>query len=124
MIWTHGLDELQKFKYLNEIHPKIKFTHEQCEQSIDFLDTTVKIDSNRQLYTTLFEKPTDTHLYLHHISAHHKPCHTKGPYGQFLRIRRICTKNEDFITHGLEMMQHYLNRGYPLKSLKKHVTSS
>ena len=125
MIWTHGLDELQNFiKYLNEIRPKIKFTHEQSEQSIDFLDTTVKIDSDRQLYTTLFEKPTDTHLYLHHTSAHHKPCHTKGPYGQFLRIRRICTKNEDFITHGLEMIQHYLNRGYPLKSLKKHVTSS
>ena len=122
MIWTHGLDELQKFiKYLNEIHPKIKFTHEQSEQSIDFLDTTVKIDSNRQLYTTLFERPTDTHLYLHHTSVHHKPCHTKGPYGQFLRIRRICTKNEDFITHGLEMIQHYLNRGYPLKSLKKHM---
>ena len=60
MIWTHGLDELQKFiTYLNSIHPKIKFTHEHSENSIDFLDTTVKIDSARKLYTTLFEKPTD-----------------------------------------------------------------
>ena len=122
MIWTHGLDELQKFiTYLNSIHPKIKFTHEHSEHSIDFLDTTVKIDSARKLYTTLFEKPTDTHLYLHHTSAHHRPCHTKGPFGQFLRIRRICTKNEDFISHGLEMIQHYVKRGYPLKSLKKHM---
>ena len=91
------------------------------EHSIDFLDTTVKIDSARKLYTTLFEKPTGTHLYLHHTSAHHRPCHTKGPFGQFLRIRRICTKNEDFISHGLEMIQHYVKRGYPLKSLKKHM---
>ena len=68
MIWIHGLDELQKcIKYLNAIHPKIKFTYEHSEKSIDFLDTTVKIDSDRQLYTTLFDKLTDTHLYLHHI---------------------------------------------------------
>ena len=82
MIWTHGLDESQKFiPYLNSIYPKIKFTHEHSMNSIDFLDTTVKIDSDRKLYTTLFEKPTDTHLYLHHTSAHNKPCHTKGPFG-------------------------------------------
>ena len=81
----------------------------------------MKIDTNRKLYTTLFEKPTDTHLYLHYTSAHHKPCHTKGPFEQFLRIRRICTKNEDFITNGVKMIEHYLNRGYPLKSLKKHM---
>ena len=105
MIWTHGLDELHKFiSYLNSIHPKIKFTHEHSLNSIDFLDTTVKIDSDRMLHTTLFEKPTDTHLYLHHTSAHNRPCHTTGPFGQFLRIRRICTKNDDFISHGLEMI--------------------
>ena len=122
MIWTHGLDELHQFiSYLNSIHPKIKFTHEHSLNSIDFLDTTVKIDSDRMLYTTLFEKPTDTHLYLHHTSAHNRPCHTKGPFGQFLRIRRICTKNDDFISHGLEMIQHYVKRGYPLKSLKRHM---
>ena len=78
MIWTHGMDELQKFIYINSIHPKIKFTHENSETSINFLDTIVKIDNDRKLYTTPFEKPTDTHLYLHHTSAHNKPCDTKG----------------------------------------------
>ena len=73
------------------------------------------------MYTTLFEKLTDSHLYLHYTSARNKPCHTKGPFGQFLRIRRICTKNDDFISHGLEMIQHYAKRGNPLKSLKKHM---
>ena len=54
MIWTHGMDELQKFiSYLNNIHPKIKFTHESSETSINCLDTTVKIDSDRKLYTTV-----------------------------------------------------------------------
>ena len=122
MIWTHGEDELNKFiTYLNSIHEKIKFTHEHSTESINFLDTTVKIDSDRKLYTTLYEKPTDTHLYLHYSSAHHKLCHTKGPYGQFLRIRRICTKNDDFVHHGMKLMEYYLERGYPLKTLKKHM---
>ena len=81
----------------------------------------MKIDTKQLLYTTLYEKPTDTHLYLHYTSAHHKPCHTKGSYGQFLRIRRICTKNDDFIHHGIKMIEYYLKRGYPFKSLKKHM---
>ena len=40
MIWTHVSNELDKFiKYLNEIHPKIKFTHESSTTEINFLDT-------------------------------------------------------------------------------------
>ena len=105
MIWPHGRDELDNFiKYLNDIHEKIKFTSEVSENDINFLDTKVKIDEHRKLYTTLYEKPTDTHLYLHYDSAHHGPCHTKGPYGQFLRIRRICSRNEDFIENGVKIL--------------------
>ena len=100
MIWTHGEDKLNEFiQYLNSIHPTIKFTHKLSHSQIDFLDTTVKINEYRQLYTTLYEKPTDTHLYLHYTSSHHNPCKTKGPYGQFLRLRIICTYDNDFQEH-------------------------
>ena len=64
MIWTHREDKLQELiTYLNSIHPTIKFTHEFSYTHISFLDTTVKINERRELYTTL--------------------------YGQFLRLRRI-----------------------------------
>ena len=107
MIWTHGKDELDKFiNYLNNIHPQIKFTSEVSDTSVNFLDTTVKIDTDNIIYTTLYEKPIDTHLYLHYESAHHSPCHEKGPHGQFLRIRRICGKNQDFIESGIKMIEH------------------
>ena len=120
MIWPHGKDELDKFiNYLNHIHEKIKFTSEVSNKEVNFLDTTVKIDSNRKLHTTLFEKPTDTHMYLHHDSAHHNPCHTKGPFGQ--GIRRICTKNDNFIDNGIKILKYYLERGYPFKQLRKHM---
>ena len=41
-------------------------SHEFSHNHISFLDTTVKINERRELYTTLYEKPTDTHLYLHY----------------------------------------------------------
>ena len=73
MVLTHGEESLKKFiDYLNSLHPTIKFTHEMSYTHIDFLDTTVKFDSNRGLITTLFNKHTDTHLYLEYSSATHK----------------------------------------------------
>ena len=106
--------------YLNSKHPTIKFTHESSTTQINFLDTTVKINDSRNLYTTSYEKPTDTHLYLHYTSAHHAPSKTKGPYGQFLRLRRICTYDHDFEHNSEKLIAHYLKRGYPEKGLRKH----
>ena len=121
MIWEHGLESLNEFiEYLNNIHPTIKFTSEYSNEKIAFLDTTVKIDDDLTLYTTLYEKPTDTHLYLHYTSSHHTPCKTKGPYGQYLRLRRICTKDIDFETNAKKLTGYYLKRDYPHKMLKQH----
>ena len=98
MIWEHGLDTLKEFiNYMNSLHPTIKFTFEYSQNMVSFLDTTVCMDHHtRKVYTKLCTKPTDSHSYLHRTSAHYHPCKTKGPYGQFLRIRRICARSEDF----------------------------
>ena len=118
-IWSHGRDELESFhKHLNSFHQTIKFTMECSQKEIIFLDTLVKnseIDS--KLSVELYRKPTDTHNYLHFSSYH--PGHTKrgGPFGQFLRVRRNCTKLNDYDTHSQIMQKHYVERGYP----KEHV---
>ena len=66
MISTHGEDKLHEFiTFLNGIQPTIKFTHKFSPTQINFQDTTVKVNSDRELFTTLCEKPTDTHLHLH-----------------------------------------------------------
>ncbi len=114
MIWTHNIVELKKFiDHLNSVHPTIKFTAEWSETEINFLDTTVKVSEERKLYTTLYTKPTDTHTYLHFLSAH--PMHQKkcGPYSQLVRVRRICTKFEDFLTNAKKILAYYKARGYP-----------
>ena len=121
LIWTHVEESLQQFmEYLNYLHSIIKFPSEHSTESINFLDTTVKLDSNRQIIITQYNKPTDTHLFLHHTSAYPETVTKKGPYGQYLRIRRICTLDSDFKTNSDKLTEYYLQRGYPLKQLKSH----
>ena len=122
MIWTHGEDSLNHFiEYLNSLHESIKFTHEFSLTDINFLDTTVKFNSNRELITTLYDKPTETDLFLHYSSAHPDTVMEKGPYGQYLTLRRrICTLDKDFKENALKLTGYYLKRGYPRESLKRH----
>ena len=99
-IWTHGEQALEDFKnYLNSIHDTIKFTYEFSQSQIDFLDTTIKFDQDNKLITTIYNKPIDTHLYLEHSSSHPQSVLQKGPYRQYLRLRRICTLDSDFKTN-------------------------
>ena len=106
--------------YLNSLHPSIKFTHEYSHSSINFLDNTVKFNSKRALITTLYNKPTDTHLYLHYTSVHQESILSKGPYSQYLRLRHICSLDEDFKANAFNLTGYYLKRGYPINSLKRH----
>ena len=57
-------------------------------------------------------KPTDRNTYLPYISAHPKHCMKGLPYGQFLRIRRICTRTTDFEKHAARKAGHLLQHNY------------
>ena len=95
MVWTHGEEQLNKFKkYLNNIHPTNKFTSERST-STPFLDVNVELH-NSKIETDLYCKPTDKHQYLLHSSSH--PYHTKKsiPYSVALRLPRICPKDHCF----------------------------
>ena len=55
--------------------------------------------------------------YLRYESSHPPHCKKSLPYSQFLRLRRICSREADFHSHSQEMMQHFLDRGYPATKL-------
>ena len=127
MIYLQFIDDIFRenefsefITHLNGIHPAIKFTHELSPSEINFRDSTVKVNQDRGVYTTLHEELTDTHLYLHYSSSHHSSSITKGPYGQFLRLRRICTYGDDFQTNYEKLITYYIKREYPEKALCKH----
>ena len=123
-MWTHTREELDEFiEHLNTRTEHYKFTSDISETHTTFLDTTVKI-TNGELVTDLYSKPTDSHNYLMYNSSHPQRCKDSIPYSQFLRIRRICSRIEDFDTHVVSYSAHFLRRNYPLELLKEAVILS
>ncbi|XP_073436564.1 uncharacterized protein [Dendrobates tinctorius] len=79
-----------------------------------FFDLRIGICHNRTT-TTLFRKQTATNNVLHFDSFH--PAHLrKGiPKGQFIRIRRNCSRTEDFMRESRQLSNRFRERGYPRK---------
>jgi hypothetical protein len=48
----------------------------------------------------------------------------KSPFGQFLRLRRICSMDYDFEVESNKMIRHYIKRGYPKNLLQKHYQNA
>ena len=71
--------------------------------------------------TDLYCKPTDRHQYLQRKSCH--PCHTKTaiPYSQALRLRRICSQDEDFECRTEQLKEHLRLRGYHAQEVKPAI---
>ena len=63
-IWDADLNSLLRFtEHANNIHENIKIELRWSRSCIEFLDTSVKLE-NGHIYTDLYSKPTDKHLYL------------------------------------------------------------
>ena len=123
IVWEHGEDTLKEWvQYLNTSHSSIKFTLEHSIQEINFLDTLVKKDNNNKLYTDLYTKKTDTNSYLHYESAHPPHCKKSLPYSQLLRIKQICTNQNDCERHSTTKINEFKQKGYPIKLLKESKT--
>ena len=119
LIYKGSEREFKTFaEQLNTKHPSIKFDYEISNTSIPFLDTRIYIDDNRQLQTTLFTKPTDTHNYLHYKSAHPRHLKNSLPYSQALRLRRICTKDEELSNNCKQIEEIFSAEGITKKTSK------
>ena len=116
-LWVNCEAELTKFTdHLNTVHETIKFTVEKSKKSIDFLDTTVRT-KNRKLETSLFVRPTDRNKYLPFDSAHPYSCKKGLPYGQFLRIRIICSDESDYTHHCVKKAAQMRPKDYSIALL-------
>ena len=112
-IWTHGIDKLQHFlTYINEFHPTIKFDHTYSLETVNFLDTTIYINSNNKLESDLYIKPTDRTLLLHNNSFHPQSCKNSTIYSQALRYRCIITDNNKLHERLNHLLVALIHRGY------------
>ena len=100
--------------HMSNFHPALQYTHEVSTTSVSFLDLSISIHPNcPKLSTTIFYKPTDSHAYLLHSSSHPSSTRNSIPYSQFLRLRRICSREQDFDHEAQRMCNFFTARQYP-----------
>ena len=120
-IWEHGQKALEQFyKHANSIHPNIKVELRYSEERIEFLDTMVIIDGVR-FETDLYTKPTDKHIYVQSKSNHPTSVKNSLPYGLALRIKRICSRERDYLKHREELKTRLRKRGYSSRFLESQI---
>ena len=113
LVWIGNKETPMKLiKCLNAAVPSIKFTHEISRTEVNFLDTTVRKNEEGVVSIDVYQKPTDTHPYLHWTSAH--PPHLKHsiPYSQALRLRRICSSSTTLTKRIREYSEFFVACGY------------
>ena len=126
-IWPHGSESLckfiefcQNFSEQKKMKSKIKFDINKSPSEVNFLDVKVSfVDGN--ITTSLYTKPTDAFLYLNTSSNHPNHVKTNIPKGQFIRVRRICSQNAEFVKHCTTLSSFFEKRGYNRQFLQRSI---
>ena len=124
-IWSGTKEEFLRFVEICNGHDeRIKITYEICEKEAVFLDVKVVREEDGTINTELYVKPTDRTRYLHKKSDH--PRHVKEGIakGQFRRIRRICSREEDYWKYGKQVQQKLTSRGYGENQVKQQMVEA
>ena len=101
-------EELEAFiDFVSNFHPALQFTLTVTETELPFLDINLHTSEDR-IQTSVFYKETDTHSCLHFSSFHPDHCKCVIPYSQFLRLRQLCSDNDDFLIKSREMHNNIL----------------
>ena len=101
MIWTKSEKDLIEF--LNELNTK---------------HTSIKFEFK---YSTLYKKPTDRQNYLHSKSEHPYSLKKSIAYSQALRIKRICSTQNEFEKHSSNLLQQLKKKAYHHDTLKEQI---
>ena len=119
-LW-HGTEEKLDgfFTFLNTLNTDLKFTMEKGGKKLCFLDLEITLTSENVLTTTVYSKPTDSHLYLHADSCHNKSSIDGISKGVALRLRRICASDEEYKKKSIEYSSYLTTRGHDKNVVKK-----
>ena len=90
-MWNGNHERLHDYhNFINSIDSNLQFSVEIGGTSLDFLDLRITIVDNK-LHTTVYRKPTDSHLYLQAESCHQNLTFNGIQKGAALRLRGICS---------------------------------
>ena len=125
LIWTGTQEQFHAtMNIINASHDSIKFDYQISKKEVNFLDTTVFITEKLEIKTKLFVKPTDRQSYLHKKSEHPNSLKNSIPYGQALRIKKICSQDEDYTSNIANLKNAFLKRGYREDHIDEQISKA
>ncbi|OCT77808.1 hypothetical protein XELAEV_18028905mg [Xenopus laevis] len=120
LIWQGPEKLLQEFvAKLNVNKFNLTLTLNYHSTRLEFLDTEIKVDKDGQVFTNLYRKKTAGNSLLHAQSMHPHSCIEGIPKGQYIRLRRICSTDEDFKREAYSLYQRFKLRGYKTRCLRR-----
>jgi hypothetical protein len=117
-IWT-GKDEDVPALFSATVDENIRLTYVYGGSTLDALDVKLSIEMDGSISTSLYRKPTDGAQFLHWSSAHPRKLKESIPFAQLLRLKRNCSKEEDFLIEAKDLFERFRSRGYPEAILTK-----
>ena len=106
-------------EFLNSLDPHLKFKMTVGDNNeLTFLDLGIILKNNK-LFTTVYSKSTSIQIYLHADSIHPKSTFTGIQKGVSLRLRRICSTDEEFNERSKEYKAYLVARGHNPTSVLK-----
>lgn len=122
LIWNGTAEELERFViYANSVDSHLSFTEEHSVVSVNFLDLTIYKDAGNTLQSTIFRKPLSRNTLLKADSNHPSVLKRNIPVGQFLRLKRNCSTDVEFVNKSLEMKERFLQRGYNVADITSAI---
>lgn len=117
IIWKGDAASFDTFKEkMNRNDKNIKLMWTLSNECITFLEI---FKEGGRLFTRNHFKPTDRNSYLPVDSYHHKPWLINIPKGQFMRIRRNCSKEGDFLKQSEILTSRFREKGYDMRKVEK-----
>ena len=113
-------DKIAFFDHLNKQHPNLKFTCEDAQGNLPFLDVDVKIE-NGTLCTTLYRKKTHTGVLLNFSAMAPIKWKIGLMYCLINRAWSICSTRQYFDAEMVSLMKMFSSNGYPSTLFKKTV---
>lgn len=102
---------IQFFNQLNINQKNIKLEYEISEKIVHFLDLEIQLVNN-SISTRTYFKTVERNSYIPVNSCHHEPWLINIPKGQFIRLRRNCSDNNEYLKQAQLMGQKFEDKGY------------
>ena len=123
MIWAGSEQELLDF--MSDLNKKLLQSNSNLStQKFELLDVLVYKDHNNMLQTTIYRKQTDRQNYLDARSEHPKLLKDSIPYSQALRIKRICSSQQEFLSHTAKMINQFQKGGYDRLLIEQQINKA